>query len=205
MHRIALQLEDIMGPLAITLLWSLSSFQGGTQPGELQNPVGGSDSCKQCHFNNEGTLQNNAYRGTMMDLASVDPFFLAALEIANIDNALGAELCVRCHFPGGWMAGQGTPTDGSGIATNQKVGISCDLCHRVTTPPPWQPSADGGMLLPDGTLAFSTRACESMQVLSSTEGLETAACSTEELCGHHPIFQDCCRRTPSSLSTTAAT
>ena len=141
-----------MGPWAFAVLLGASSFQGGTQPGELQNPVGGSESCKQCHFSPTTVMQNNAYRGTMMDLASVDPFFLAALEIANVDNALGAELCVRCHFPGGWMQGQGTPTDGSGIATQQKVGISCDLCHRVKTPPPALVEDDGGVGLDGGPM-----------------------------------------------------
>lgn len=87
---------------------------------------------------------NDRYRGSMMHLASVDPFYVAALEIAYADTPAGAELCVRCHVPTGWLAGRGTPSDGSAFRSSDKHGISCDLCHRMVVPPPL-PTIDAGM------------------------------------------------------------
>lgn len=129
--------------VALALATAADGF-GGTQPGELTNALAPPDSCTSCHASPaiEG-LPGDTYRGTMMNLATVDPVFEAALEIAFADDAAAAELCVRCHTPAGWLAGRGTPTDGSALTLQDNHGISCDVCHRAISPPPL--GLDGGV------------------------------------------------------------
>jgi MYXO-CTERM domain-containing protein len=122
---------------------------GGTQPNALSNPISPSSSCATCHGSSTtGGLPNDAYRGTMMDLASVDPLFEAALEIAFADSPAAAELCVRCHTPTGWLGGRSTPTNGAALTLADKHGISCDICHRAVVPTAFP--GDGGPIPADG-------------------------------------------------------
>jgi MYXO-CTERM domain-containing protein len=134
--------------IALTLVSQAEGF-GGTQPGDLTVGLAPPESCNTCHASAtmEG-LPGDRYRGTMMNLATVDPVFEAALEIAYADDAAAAELCVRCHTPTGWLAGRATPTDGSGLAISDKHGISCDVCHRAISPP--GALVDGGPGMGDG-------------------------------------------------------
>ena len=136
-----------MSAAPLVSLLALASLGGGTQPGDLgSSGIAPPSSCVQCHSqpgDASSLLPNDRYRGTLMHLASVDPIYLAALEIAYADTSAGAELCVRCHAPTGWLAGRGTPTNGSFLSSSDKHGISCDLCHRATFPSPVL--SDGGV------------------------------------------------------------
>ncbi len=111
----------------------------GTQPGELNTPLAHNGTCQTCHRSNDDpNMSMNAYRGTMMDLAGVDPIFLASLEIAYNDYQPAAALCIRCHFPKGYLAGRGDgpPEDYFGLEEADLIGINCDFCHRMQVPPP---------------------------------------------------------------------
>ena len=66
--------------------------------------------------------------------ASRDPLFLANMAIANQDAANSGDLCLRCHFPRGWLAGRSVPTDGSRMTAADGDGVSCALCHRMVDP-----------------------------------------------------------------------
>src|SRR5690606_25681526 len=83
-------------------------------------------------------MAGSSYRGTMMDLAGVDPIFLAALEIASNDKPDTAELCIKCHYPRAWLSGRtnGTAADGFGLEPDDLQGIQCDYCHRMAVPAP---------------------------------------------------------------------
>lgn len=138
---------------AFILLWSLPALGGGTQPMALgASGIAPPSRCAQCHADpSSGDLPNDLYRGTAMHLSSVDPFYLAALEIAFEDVGEDAEMCVRCHVPTGWLAGRGTPASGVRFSNADKHGISCDLCHRAIVPEPLlpletDPDLDGGVL-----------------------------------------------------------
>ena len=139
-------------PAALPLLLVLSSqfggLGGGTQPNSLTNGIASGETCATCHASgNIEELPVNRYAGSMMQLASVDPLFLAALEVAQNDSADlgepdGPSLCVRCHLPAGWVQGR---TDGSTIYMSDRQGISCDLCHRMGAPSAFvSDDVDGG-------------------------------------------------------------
>lgn len=121
---------------ALILLMMAPALGGGTQPMGLgASGIAPPSRCAQCHSDGSGgQLPNDMYRGTAMHLASVDPFYIAALEVAYADVGEDAEMCVRCHVPTGWLAGRGTPANGMRISSGDKHGISCDLCHRTVLP-----------------------------------------------------------------------
>jgi hypothetical protein len=121
-----------------------------TAPEELTLGIAPPDGCAMCH--SDAAAQNLAfdtYRGTMMHLASVDPVFLAAREIAVADDEEAAAVCNRCHVPTGWLAGRGDPPNGAALSQADLQGIACDLCHRMTVP---APPSDGGVIVDGGPL-----------------------------------------------------
>jgi len=142
----------LLASLVFATQFDGADLEVGTQPGELVLPVAGSSACSACHRATDQTpLASSTYRATMMDLAGVDPFFLAATEIAYRDIDFSAELCIRCHFPQGWLAGRGngTPESFFGLVDEDKNGITCDFCHRMEVPPPIPGANDA--TLPDLT------------------------------------------------------
>jgi hypothetical protein len=134
-------------------------FLPGTQPdptGGVLTPVVTSNDCIFCHaeFPSVGLpLDAEPYfnwAGTMMANAARDPIFWACLTIANQDAPESADLCLRCHTPGAWLAGRSTPTSaanvgGNGANPEDFEGITCNLCHRMVDPffePGASPPAD---------------------------------------------------------------
>jgi len=101
-------------------------------------PLDTNQSCTRCHAGANPEQASNSYSGTMMEQAGRDPIFLASLEIAYNDNAAAAELCVRCHYPRGWLQGRGrgAPEDNYGLIDQDYDGVECDFCHRMATPDP---------------------------------------------------------------------
>lgn len=128
---------------------------GGTQPGTLTVPLQSNNLCAGCHASTTvPNLALDTYRGTMMHLASEDPFFLAAWEIAFDDDPEVAGLCLRCHFPNGYLADRHEPHDGSSLVNADKEGIQCDLCHRMVAPEPTDPADPLSGLLLSNTQVF---------------------------------------------------
>lgn len=125
----------IASPPGGTVPTTLRDFdQPGTQPfeGGLLNPP---EACEVCHGNYDPAVEPYSnWQGSMMAQASLDPIFLANMEIANQDAPDSGDLCLRCHFPRGWLQGRSVPTDGSAMLPADEAGVSCDFCHRLVDP-----------------------------------------------------------------------
>lgn len=107
----------------------------GTQPFQGGPDLAAPETCAQCHGNYNAAVEPYAnWQGSMMAHASRDPLFAANLAIANQDAADSGDLCLRCHFARGWLAGRSVPTDGSLMQPADRAGVSCDLCHRMVDP-----------------------------------------------------------------------
>ncbi len=111
-------------------------FLPGSQPGQsgqLETP----DKCDNCHGGYDSAVEPAFnWRGGMMSQAARDPFFYAAMTIANQDAADSGDLCTRCHSPAGWLEGRSVPTDGSALNNNDREGVQCDFCHKLVKPSP---------------------------------------------------------------------
>ncbi|MDF7825040.1 multiheme c-type cytochrome [Pontiellaceae bacterium B12227] len=109
----------------------------GTQPGQ----VVGLDSDKQCLSCHGGsTFEMENWKGSLMAQASRDPIFWAGLTVAAQDAiyALGtpnaADICVKCHFPMGWLDGRSDPVNASAMLGEDFNGVSCKICHYMYDP-----------------------------------------------------------------------
>ncbi len=120
-----------------------NTLEVGTQPGELQDSLRANTACVFCHSSaDDPDISVRAYTGTMMNLAGVDPIFLAATEISYQSDPVLSEVCVRCHFPKGWLDGNsGVAANNYGMEGDDLEGISCDFCHRMVAPDPTDPSS----------------------------------------------------------------
>ena len=107
----------------------------GSQPFEGGPELASPEDCASCHGNYDAAVEPyHNWRGSMMSLASLDPLFEANMVIANQDAPDSGDLCLRCHIPNGWLQGRSVPTDGSGMLEHDKIGVACDLCHRLVDP-----------------------------------------------------------------------
>lgn len=125
----------------------------GTQPAMRGAPIADpSNDCGNCHANAGAADEDifSRWKGTMMANASIDPLFDACLEIANRDAPESGDLCIRCHVPKGWLEGRSSPTNGTALNMSDKIGVSCEHCHRMvdSTPPPGTivPAEDAAIL-----------------------------------------------------------
>lgn len=107
----------------------------GTQPGHVSPLLNPAD-CAACHsgYSQPEVEPYRNWAGSMMAHASIDPLFLAAVDVASFDAPESADLCLRCHNNRGWLAGRSVPTDGSQMLPADLIGVSCDLCHRMVDP-----------------------------------------------------------------------
>jgi hypothetical protein len=106
----------------------------GTQPGEVGS-LDAATNCDNCHGDrSKGVEISHWWRGSMMAHAGRDPIFWATMAIAEQDFDGAGDLCIRCHATAGWLAGRSTPTDGSGLASNDDDGVECSYCHGMTNP-----------------------------------------------------------------------
>ncbi len=107
----------------------------GSQPINVLEPLNSPFDCAGCHgYYNQDHEPFFNWSGSMMAHASVDPLFHAAFEVAQYDAPESGEVCLRCHVANGWLQGRSNPADGSAIKTDDRVGVSCDLCHRMVNP-----------------------------------------------------------------------
>ncbi|MBN2069957.1 MAG: T9SS type A sorting domain-containing protein [Candidatus Krumholzibacteriota bacterium] len=104
----------------------------GTQPHEgaiLEDP---DISCATCHGNYDPEAEPwYNWRGSMMGQAARDPLFLACMTVAEQDAPSVGDLCIRCHFPGGWQEGRSVDTSGEMLTVRDRHGVHCDFCHRI--------------------------------------------------------------------------
>jgi hypothetical protein len=121
----------------------------GSQPfeaGSIRNP----ENCQYCHGDYDIDVEPYFnWQGSMMSHASRDPLFEAALVIANQHAPESGDMCLRCHIPNAWLEGRSVPTDGSRVQAMDRVGVSCDFCHRLVDPiydPGVSPPQDEGIL-----------------------------------------------------------
>ncbi|MFG0247003.1 MAG: GC-type dockerin domain-anchored protein [Phycisphaerales bacterium JB052] len=109
----------------------------GTQTGGLnpKHPIVGADSCASCHgFYDSEHDPYSTWSASMMGQSMRDPIFLAAMTIANQDADFAGALCIRCHAPSAFLEGRHVPTDGSALSDIDKMGVSCNFCHRMVDP-----------------------------------------------------------------------
>ena len=112
----------------------------GTQPAQgvtIEAP----NRCMNCHEGYDPLIEpGTTWKGGMMAQAARDPIFWACLTVAAQDSvwALGnpnaADLCLRCHFPQGWMAGRSDPPNASRMTGSDYDGVHCDFCHSMFDP-----------------------------------------------------------------------
>ncbi len=124
------------GPLSAQAVVVPTDIQmPGTQPGELVEEILVSSSCNGCHGAYDLAVEPlHLWGGSMMANATRDPVFWAAVAVAEQDVDGAGDFCLRCHTPGGWLAGRSVPTDGSALTTDDADGVTCDFCHRLTDP-----------------------------------------------------------------------
>ena len=141
----------LLGYAAAALVGTtLNDFvQPGTQPNTLTDAIAPAGACFFCHGGYDpDDAPYERWAGSMMAQSMRDPVFHAALAIANQDVGEVGELCIRCHTPGGWLAGRSTPTDGSALSGFDYDGVTCHFCHRLVDPVTdlENPSEDVGIL-----------------------------------------------------------
>lgn len=127
----------------------------GTQPSVLQNIAspshevqGGnvpSSACINCHKGDPIAPSDQGmpffqWQGSMMAQAARDPIFWATMTVAAQDSiwAVGRpnaiDICLRCHFPEGWLGDRSDELNGSAMTGSDFDGIHCAVCHRMYDP-----------------------------------------------------------------------
>jgi hypothetical protein len=111
----------------------------GTQPGQVS--LEGPNRCTNCHEGyNPAVEPGFNWKGSMMAQAARDPLFWATFVVAAQDsievlgNPNAADLCMRCHFPKGWLEGRSTTLNASAMTRDDYDGVQCDFCHRMFDP-----------------------------------------------------------------------
>ncbi len=111
----------------------------GTQPGALV--LDPPTTCMNCHSGYDTAVEPGFnWQGSMMGQAARDPLFYACFTVAAQDSiwALGnpnaADLCMRCHYPKGWLEGRSDPPNASLMTGNDFDGVQCDSCHSMFNP-----------------------------------------------------------------------
>jgi hypothetical protein len=112
----------------------------GTQPDQGVDMLGPGQ-CMVCHGGYDPEIEPGfTWQGSMMAQAGRDFLFWAAMTAAGQDsiwalgNPNGTDLCIRCHMPGGWLAGRSDPTNASDMTGIDLDGITCNLCHSLYDP-----------------------------------------------------------------------
>ncbi len=133
--------------LPVVLAETDTATSNGTQP-PLYFPLNPPGLCASCHGyydNGHNVRPFTTWSGSMMANAGRDPIFWAALDVANNDLPGIGEWCLRCHSPGGWLAGRAAPPTGSADgcslagqidgANDDFEGLHCEFCHRMQVNP----------------------------------------------------------------------
>ncbi len=106
----------------------------GTQP-ETIGPLQSTITCSFCHGGYDPAIEPTfTWQGSMMANAARDPVFYAALTVAEQDNPIAGDFCLRCHSPVGWLAGRSKPGVGASLTATDREGVQCDFCHQLVDP-----------------------------------------------------------------------
>ncbi|MEN3001072.1 MAG: hypothetical protein ABDI19_04425 [Armatimonadota bacterium] len=107
----------------------------GTQPDQgvlLEGP----NRCQNCHSGYDPVAEPwFMWQGSMMAQSARDPLFWACLTVAIQDSIWaighpnGADICLRCHMPHGWLEGRSDPVNASRMTRDDFDGVHCDVCH----------------------------------------------------------------------------
>jgi len=126
----------IVSPPGGTVPTTLRDFDmPGTQPMQAGSEFASPQSCATCHGNYSPAVEPyRNWQGSMMAHASRDPLFEANMAIANQDAPDSGDLCLRCHISNAWLQGRSVPTSGGAVLATDKIGVSCELCHRMVDP-----------------------------------------------------------------------
>jgi Cytochrome c554 and c-prime len=120
-------------------------FLPGTQPHELTQAIRPSGVCVECHGQYAVEYEaDSTWKGTMMANAARDPLFHAALTVANQDEPISGDLCIRCHAPRAWLFGRSEPALISNLEEADFESVQCDFCHRLNTGPTGTPYIGNG-------------------------------------------------------------
>ncbi len=143
----------------------------GTQPGQVT--LDSSAPCHKCHGGGDRAFTKatpdardrtdyeeynlfKAWQGSMMGNSARDPLMFACFTVAAQDSkhALGnfnaVDLCLRCHFPKGWLEGRSSTLNASAMTGEDYDGIQCSFCHRLEDPltkATFDEAREGGSLL----------------------------------------------------------
>ena len=104
---------------------------------EIAAPVG----CTTCHAGYAPEVEpSTTWHGSMMAQGSRDPLFWATLTVATQDAiwATGSpnavDICLRCHFPGGWLEHRSEPANAASFVDDDYDGVHCGVCHAMVDP-----------------------------------------------------------------------
>jgi hypothetical protein len=140
--------------LAVLLTASLASAQSVPvkedplvrMPGSQPAPEGSVSleapgRCLNCHAGyNTSVEPGHNWKGSMMAQSARDFLFWACLTTAAQDSqwAVGrpnaTDICLRCHFPKGWLEGRSDPPNGTAMIGADWDGVQCDFCHTGFDP-----------------------------------------------------------------------
>ncbi|HEY5653169.1 MAG TPA: hypothetical protein VIR63_02230 [Pontiella sp.] len=164
----------------------------GTQPGQ----VVGLDSDKQCLSCHAGsTYEMEHWKGSLMAQAGRDPLFWAGLTVAAQDSiwALGnpnaADLCIRCHFPMGWLDGRSDPVNASGMYGEDFEGVSCKICHYMYDPF-FEATYSGSREGNDWTNYWDEVGAEAQAAAAATYRADTNASALISLFNGNPFYSN---------------
>ena len=142
LHPITLTYVTCMMFASQTLAWDAKPVADdplvrmpGTQPGQVVD-LESDKQCLSCH----GGFEMDHWKGSLMAQAGRDPIFWAGLTVAAQDAiwALGtpnaADICVKCHFPQGWLDGRSDPVNASLMRGEDYEGVTCKICHYMYDP-----------------------------------------------------------------------
>jgi hypothetical protein len=130
----------------------------GTQPGQVT--LQGSTECYACHGSGNGPWTRSTpdqrgrtnyeeynifkgWQGSTMGNSARDPLMFACFTVAAQDSyyALGnpnaVDICLRCHFPKGWLEGRSSQPgqlNASAMTGDDYDGVQCSFCHRMSDP-----------------------------------------------------------------------
>jgi hypothetical protein len=97
--------------------------------------------CLNCHASYNTEVEPGfQWKGSMMAQAARDFLFFACMTTAAQDSvwAIGrpnaTDICLRCHFPKGWVEGRSEPTNATAMTGADWDGVQCDFCHTSFDP-----------------------------------------------------------------------